>query len=276
MSDRSSFSVSNDAARLIGQQLMREERLHGGDLSQVTQLWLEDGSHAVAKNSIFPDREAQMLEAIAKSGAPAPQVLAVDDKLLVMQWLRNRDVLHHAWSDLGKVLALLHTVHGPLYGWNHNYGLGNITILNGWMRNWPDFWGEYRLRPHLPHISPDLVDRLEELIEDLPQRLPMTPKPVLLHGDLWDGNILVDDGRIVGLIDPCCYYGDAEVDIAMINLFDRPSGSFYESYETYHPLMAGYEERLNIYKLWPALVHLRLFGDGYRPLVTQLLKSAGV
>lgn len=276
MNDHSSISVANEAAFLIGKPLVTEERLHGGDISQVTRLWLEDGSHAVAKNSPFPEIEADMLAAISQSGAPAPMVYATNENLLVMEWLRNRDVLHHAWDDLGKVIALLHSTEGALYGWPKDYSIGGIPMVNKWMRSWPDFWGEYRLRPHLEYISPDLVDRLEELIEDLPQRLPMTPRAVLLHGDLWDGNILVDDGRISGLIDPCCYFGDAEVDMAMINLFDRASGSFYEAYETYHPLIPGYKERLNIYKLWPALIHLRLFGDGYRPLVTHLLKAVGV
>jgi fructosamine-3-kinase len=33
---------------------------------------------------------------------------------------------------------------------------------------------------------------------------------------------------------------------------------------------------LNIYRLWPAVVHLRLFGSGYRPLVERLLTELGV
>jgi fructosamine-3-kinase len=36
----------------------------------------------------------------------------------------------------------------------------------------------------------------------------------------------------------------------MLTLFDRPSAAFYDAYG---PLDPGYEARLVIYKLWPAL-----------------------
>ena len=48
---------------------------------------------------------------------------------------------------------------------------------------------------------------------------PPRRRAALLHGDLWTGNILVRDGRLVALIDPACYYGHAEVDLAMLCLF---------------------------------------------------------
>ena len=59
----------------------------------------------------------------------------------------------------------------------------------------------------------------------------------------------------------------------MLTLFDRPGAEFYQAYG---PLDPGHEERLLIYRLWPALVHLRLFGGGYRSLVEQHLSAAGV
>jgi len=85
--------------------------------------------------------------------------------------------------------------------------------------------------------------------------------------------VLVAGNRVSGLIDPACYYGHVEVDIAMLTLFDRPSTEFYDAYG---PLEPGPEERLFIYRLWPALVHLRLFGSGYRSLVEQQLTGARV
>ena len=77
---------------------------------------------------------------------------------------------------------------------------------------------------------------------------------------------------LAALIDPACYYGDAEVDIAMLQLFDVPGAAFFDAYGSAQP---GHEQRLAIYRLWPALVHLRLFGQGYLPLVDQQLKLAG-
>ena len=80
--------------------------------------------------------------------------------------------------------------------------------------NWPHFWAERRLRPHIGHVPAAIGQRLERLIAELPNCLPAKPRPVLLHGDLWAGNILVaGDGEISGLIDPACYFGHYEVGV---------------------------------------------------------------
>ena len=34
-------------------------------------------------------------------------------------------------------------------------------------------------------------------------------------------------------------------------------------------------ERLPIYQLWPALVHVRLFGSGYHGMAERMLRSCG-
>ena len=41
------------------------------------------------------------------------------------------------------------------------------------------------------------------------------------------------------------------------------------------PTAPGLAARRPIYQLWPALVHLRLFGPAYRGTVEQLLREAG-
>jgi fructosamine-3-kinase len=102
--------------------------------------------------------------------------------------------------------------------------------------------------------------------------LPAAPPPALLHGDLWGGNILVNDGKLAALIDPACYHGDREVDLAMLALFGEPPPSFWESYGELEP---GWEERRALYQLFPALVHLRLFGASYGSLVDRLLRRFG-
>ncbi len=98
--------------------------------------------------------------------------------------------------------------------------------------------------------------------------LPPAPPPAFLHGDLWTGNILVEGGRLAALVDPACYGGDAEVDLAMLTLFDTPPEPFWEAYGEPEP---GWEQRRTLYQLFPALVHLRLFGATYAGLVERLL-----
>ena len=168
---------------------------------------------------------------------------------------------------------MLHRTKGERYGWPHNYAFAALPIENGWSDNWPRFWAERRLLVHAGHLPAPLARRIETLAADLANRLPAFPAPSLLHGDMWGGNVLVEGNRVSGLIDPACTYGHSEVDLAMLTLFDHPSAAFYDAYGKLEP---GHEERLTIYKLWPALVHFRLFGSGYRSMVEHILSDAGV
>ncbi len=265
-------SLAETGATLLGGKLRLSRPLAGGSLSQILQIALGDGREAIVKGGPAPYTEAAMLKAIAASGAPAPAVLAVSAEALVLEVVPAGGSLNGAWRSLGEAAAPLHAAKGRLYGWAENYAFGPVDIVNGWADSWPDFWAEHRLLPHSGHISAGLARRVEALAADLANRLPAQPAPALLHGDLWGGNVLIARDRVSALIDPACYYGHAEVDIAMLKLFDTPSAAFYEAYGAPE---AGHEERLNIYQLWPALVHLRLFGDSYRLLVERLVAAAG-
>jgi fructosamine-3-kinase len=55
-------------------------------------------------------------------------------------------------------------------------------------------------------------------------------------------------------------------------LFDSPPDPFWSAYGALEP---GWRERSPIYQLFPALVHLRLFGAGYAAMVGRLLDSIG-
>jgi len=264
--------LARAAASLLGAPLREATPLHGGDLSQVLRITLADGRTAVVKGGPAPRTEAAMLCAMAASGAPVPHVLAVSDTVLVLQHVAHSGSLAGDWCSLGASLKHLHGVHGNRYGWDTDYFFASVTIENAWSDDWPEFWAARRLLVHVPHIPSALGHRIDTLARDLPNRLPRYPSPSLLHGDLWGGNILVAGHKVSGLIDPACYYGHAEVDIAMLGLFDRPTPAFFASYGA---LDAGSTTRLAIYRLWPALVHLRLFGNGYRPLVERTLAETG-
>lgn len=265
--------LAASGAALLGGRLRAAVPLPGGDLSQLQRITLADGRQAVVKSGPAPRIEAAMLRAVAASGAPAPAVLAVSDRVLAIALLPSDGRLSAAWGALGIALATLHAHRGAGYGWPADYAFGPVAIANTPSPDWPDFWATRRLAPCLPDLPPDLAHRVAVLAGGLPQRLPARPPPALLHGDLWGGNVVVAAGRVSGLIDPACYHGDGEVDIAMLTLFDRPGPAFHRSYGSLAP---GHRERLPIYRLWPALVHLRLFGDGYRALVERQLAACGV
>ena len=58
----------------------------------------------------------------------------------------------------------------------------------------------------------------------------------------------------------------------MLDLFGGPAGEFHDAYGPPEP---GWRERRPIYQLFPALVHLRLFGASYAPLADRLLTAVG-
>jgi fructosamine-3-kinase len=68
------------------------------------------------------------------------------------------------------------------------------------------------------------------------------------------------------------YYGHREIDLAMTTLFGRFDPDFYGAYQETYPLVNGWQERLDIYKLYPLLVHVNLFGDAYLGEVEGILK----
>jgi len=262
--------VARAAAVLLGGEVARAEPLGGGCLEQVTRVTLRDGRRAVAKGGPAPRVEATMLAALRAAGAPAPAVLAVDDALLVMEERPARGALAAAWADLGRVLATLHAAEGERYGWDADYAYAAVTLPNAATDDWPAFWAERRLLAHADALPADLARRVAALAAELPSRLPARPRPSLLHGDLWGGNVLVDGDRVSALIDPACYHGHGEVDLAMLTLFDRPDERFFDAY----PVATDWRERRPIYQLWPAIVHLLLFGGSYRGMVERLLREA--
>ena len=274
--------LAAEAAALLGAEVVRAEALAGGYVSSVLRLTLADGRRVVVKASPDPAREAAMLRAIAATGAPAPAVLAASPTALVMTWARDDGSLARAWGHLGEVLARLHAppdaavppgAEPPAaYGWPEDDAFGPLAIPNAPHDDWPTFWAERRLLAHVDGVGADLARRIATLAAQLPERLPRRPNAALLHGDLWVGNVLAHGGRVSALIDPACLRGHAEADLAMLTLFGTPDAAFWDAY----PVERGWRERRCVYQLWPAIVHLRLFGEGYRPMVARLLAEAGV
>lgn len=266
------MTIETRIAALIGQPVSSFSRLHGGDLSTVYRVTLMDGTAVVAKESRRVRTEAVMLHAIRASGAPAPEVPAVESDLMVMEYMATGGGLASAWPDLAHVLDRLHDTHGETYGWPEDYAFGDVQIVNTSHDDWPTFWAERRLLCNVPFVPAALARRIEVLSRTLADRLPANPAASLLHGDLWGGNILVNGDEISALIDPACYYGHREVDLAMLTLFDHPPARFFELLD----LEPGWQERQALYRLWSWLVHLRLFGGGYRSAVDRCLTELGV
>ena len=264
-------AFSSKVAALTGVPEERLGRLAGGDLSEVLLAERPDGEKIVAKGGPAVGVEAAMLRALAGAGVPAPHVEGEHEDVLLLAHIENDGVFSpKAWADIGGWVRRLHGRTGDRYGWPADYALGTVDLDNRRTQDWPIFWAEQRLVATAALLDRPWRNRIEKLAPRMGDLLPSTPPASLLHGDLWTGNILVQDGKLAALIDPACCHGHAEVDLAMLTLFGTPPRTFWEAYGEPD---TGWEERRPLYQLFPALVHLRLFGAGYAGMVDRLLSE---
>jgi fructosamine-3-kinase len=265
-------AFTSRVAALTGIAEDRLERLGSESVSEV--LLVRRGGHmTVAKKSPSVAAEAAMLRALAQAGIPVPAVEGEYENVLLLANIENDGVFSaRAWADLGHRLRELHGHVSTAYGWPVDYAIGTVAFDNRETADWPRFWGEQRLVATAAVLDRPWRERVERLAGRLSDLLPAHPPPALLHGDLWTGNILVRDGTVVGLIDPACYHGDPEVDLAMLELFCSPPEDFRAAYG---PLAPGWQERLPLYQLFPALAHVRLWGAGYYTMADRLLTAFG-
>lgn len=255
-------------AAVIGAEVVSLAPLHGGDLSEVMRADLADGRQVVAKFGSLVAREARMLEAMARAKAPVPEVLALGEGCLCLTYIAGGTASADGWAGFGRALRAMHRMIGANYGWPEAYAFGHVHIDNRPCDSWPEFWAERRIAPLRAALSPGLQRRVGGLCARLDEMLPHAPDPVLLHGDLWTGNLHFDRRGCGWMIDPASYYGHGEVDLAMLHLFGTPPRRFTEAYG---PLSPGWQARRAIYQLWPAMVHVALFGARYERMVAGLL-----
>jgi fructosamine-3-kinase len=246
----------------------RIERLAGGDLSGALLLHHPDGRLQIAKGGL-PGAEAAMLRSLANAGVPAPLVEGEHEDVLLLDHVANDGVFSpRAWADVGTCLRRLHDTRGERFGWPADYRIGTVDIDNRESEDWPSFWGERRLVATARVLDRPWRERVERAAALMPELLPSRPAASLLHGDLWTGNILVNGGRVAAFIDPACYYGHSEADLAMLTLFADPPNEFQSAYGA---LDEGWDRRRPAYQLFPALLHMRLFGASYESLADNLL-----
>lgn len=265
------MSVDTYLENLIGERPAEVSALSGGDIAAAWQVKMADGRRFVLKKGDDAAIQTAMLDAIARTGAPVPKVIAAMGDLCLMERVPSGGSLANSFDHLAQVLTCLHGPSDEAYGWHEDHAFGSVAVPNARNDDWPRFWAENRLLSSAPHIDTATARRVEALAARIEDLLPAAPAPALLHGDLWGGNVLCFGGRVSALIDPSCYYGDREVDWAMLTVFNHPPGSFFDAMDP----LPGWRERLACYRLWPLLVHLRLFGTTYQGAVQGELTALG-
>ncbi|MBI1292355.1 phosphotransferase [bacterium] len=255
--------------------------LSGGCINAAWRITTVDGAFFLKTNPHCPDdmfeREFEGLEAIANVGiirTPRPIAWGKSEDgqpaFLLTELIEKGPRVWNFSETFGGQFAQFHRAAvGERFGFAHDNYLGSTPQPNAWADNWTEFFREQRLvhqlglaeangyRGELQRLGHRLADSLERWIDE-----PEEP-PTLLHGDLWSGNYLCTDDGDPCLIDPACYYGRREADLAMAQLFGGFDQRFYDAYEEEWPLEEGARARIDLYKLYHLLNHLNLFGGTY-------------
>ncbi len=260
-------------------------------------------------NAAFFTAEAAGLNAIKSTGAiSTPEILCTgtDDgedvgySFLLLKFIKSGGKKADYWETLGTELAAMHKAdtsafikrsggkddkstdksNSPAdgkFGFFQDNFVGARAQKNTPSSSWIDFYKDYRLAPQFrdadSYFSSEDRKKITKLLDNLDHFLIEPDYPSLLHGDLWSGNVMCGpDGKAM-LIDPACYVGNREADIAMTELFGGFPGEFYEAYKKAAPLEPGYEERRDLYNLYQLLNHLNIFGSGYLGPVLSIVSE---
>jgi fructosamine-3-kinase len=262
--------------------------LSGGCVGEVYRARLADGETIVVKVDDRPQPqlsvEGYMLTYLADhSNLPVPAVLHSSDRLLLLEFLPgdsrfSRAAQRHA----AELLADLHGVSGPAFGLERDTLIGGLHQPNLRSDSWLEFFRQQRLlymaaegvkAGRLPAM---MQKRLQAFGERLGDWLMEPERPSLIHGDVWTSNVLAVDDHITGFIDPAVYYAHPEIELAFATLFGTFDQAFCSRYQEIRPIPAGFfEERRDIYNLYPLLVHVRLFGGSYVRSVDRVLSRFG-
>ncbi|WP_426667168.1 fructosamine kinase family protein [Mucilaginibacter sp. McL0603] len=272
----------------LGMGILNFSSVGGGSINQVYYLQTKSEKLLLKLNNKedFPGMfkaEAEGLDIIRRTNSiSVPEIILQDefgnDSFLVMEWIDNKRPGTKASILLGEKLAQMHRNTTVNFGAVADNYMGSLKQSNQSHTTWAEFYIEERLKPivqiaidkHL--INNDNMKEFDQLYKNIP-RLFDEEKSSLIHGDLWSGNYLIGIDDRPYLIDPAITFGHREFDIAMTTLFGGFSNEFYEAYQYHFPLNEDWQQRIDLWNLYPLLVHLNLFGLGYLGQVKDCLKQ---
>ena len=271
-------------ARAVGHRPTTVVELHGGMIGTVHRVDFDGHPSLVAKTGDTPlDVEASMLRYLARYTAlPVPTVEYADADLLLLEHLGgDTDHTDAVERDAAAHLAALHDRTAGAYGFPFDTLTGPVAQPNPWTTSWVEFFGDYRLG-HVTDLARDagtlpepMATRLDRVVADLDTLLREPARPALVHGDVWTENVLADDERVRGFLDPACYYADPEVELAYVDWTGTFGDAFFERYDALRAVDTGSDDRRRVYQLYPLVVHVHLFGGRYHERLDDALAGLG-
>ncbi|MFA5973000.1 MAG: fructosamine kinase family protein [Lentimicrobiaceae bacterium] len=260
----------------------------GGCINEAYALKTNIGKYFVKYNSatIFPgmfEKEAKGLKILADTKTlEIPIVTGTSEtgkySYLLLQFIESGYPGRNFWNEFGTKLAGLHRNTSEYFGLDHDNYIGSLVQKNNPYTDFFSFIISQRIEPQLKEarnkgaFSQSDMRYFDSLFNTLHNIIPIE-KPALIHGDLWNGNFMISEKGSPCLVDPAVYFGHRESDIAMTQLFGGFKHEFYAAYNLAWPMEKGWQKRMDIFNLYPLLVHVNLFGGSYVQQVLQIIRQ---
>jgi len=209
-----------------------------------------------------------------------PSVITYNDKFLIMSFINNDDDQPNQTNeDLLNAIIFLHSNKSENYGFSFDTQIGGLKQINSSSNNWLEFYRDKRLsyifnlvNKNLP-MDETINTKIDLLIKKIDNFIPNKPISSLLHGDLWEGNILFKNKKFVGFIDPGSFYGHNELEVSYLRWFNPKfiDENFLDKYNEHIKIDKYYLEYEPIYQLYYSLLNVYLWDRSYIEDVRKLL-----
>ncbi len=209
-----------------------------------------------------------------------PKIINNNNKFLIMSFIDNNNYLPSKTNgDLLDAIISLHSKKSNNYGFNFDTQIGGLQQSNSKSKNWVEFYRDRRLSYIFDLINKNqpmdktINTKIELLLKKIDNFIPNKPKPSLLHGDLWEGNILFKNKKFSGFIDPGSFYGHNELEISYLRWFNPTfiDRNFLNRYNDHIGIDKYYINYEPIYQLYYSLLNVYLWDRSYIENVSGLL-----
>lgn len=261
------------------------KELGGGDINEVFLITTVSGEKLVVKlndSAEFPGMyksEKNGLETLAGTNTiEIPKVINIgetgDQSYMLLEYKETGKPGANFGETFGPQLAGLHKNTSDQFGFSEDNYIGSLPQYNTRHTDAAEFYVTQRIAPQLELAKKQNFDLgiSKYFLRNISENIPDEP-PALIHGDLWNGNILITAEGSACLIDPAVAYAPREMDLAMMKLFGGFDPIIFRAYAEEFPLERGFEERVPLWQLYYLLVHLNIFGKGYKNQVDNIVKK---